>query len=195
MPDKHKPGDQIPPSPELSAIFGAGGAVSKAIKGFEPRGEQAHMAAAVAHAIAERKHLVVEAGTGVGKSLGYLIPAALWAARNGKKIVVATHTKALQSQLVKKDLLVVKAVLEEFGLPLTYFLLMGSSNYLCLSRLGRATSQAAELFDEDGSREAPGVGPRRRERLPPGDTIPGAAARLGGSLPRRGPLPWQEMPI
>ncbi|MDD2806473.1 MAG: helicase C-terminal domain-containing protein [Elusimicrobiales bacterium] len=135
---------------EFADIFGAGGAVSKAIKGFEPRAQQARMAEAVAYAVGEGEHLVVEAGTGVGKSLGYLIPAALWAARNQKKVVVATHTKALQAQLVKKDLLVVKAVLEEQGLPLSYFLLMGSSNYLCLSRLSRAAKQSPELFDDDG---------------------------------------------
>lgn len=139
---------------ELTAIFGAGGAVSRAIKGFEPRAQQARMGAAVAHAVGEGEHLVVEAGTGVGKSLGYLIPAALWAARNQKKVIVATHTKALQAQLVKKDLPVVKAVLDELGLPLSYFLLMGSANYLCLSRLDRAGRQAPELFDEDGMRAA-----------------------------------------
>ncbi|HBA61073.1 MAG TPA: hypothetical protein DCZ92_09695 [Elusimicrobia bacterium] len=143
-----------PANAELEALFGPGGGVSRAIKGFEPRAQQARMSAAVARAISERKHLVVEAGTGVGKSLGYLIPAALWAARNRKKVVVATHTKALQAQLVKKDLPVVKAVLAELGLPLTYFLLMGSGNYLCLSRLARAGKQAPELFDEDGARAA-----------------------------------------
>lgn len=176
MPDKHKPVPAPaaePDAPEFTAVFGAGGAVSRAIKGFEPRGQQARMAAAVARAIAAREHLVVEAGTGVGKSLAYLIPAALWAARGRKKIVVATHTKALQAQLVKKDLPVVKAVLKEQGLPLTYFLLMGSSNYLCLSRLARAGKQA-ELFDEDGARAAleelrawaPGAESGCRQELP-----------------------------
>ena len=142
------------PNAEYADIFGAGGAVSRAIKGFEPRGQQARMAAAVAQAVGEGEHLVVEAGTGVGKSLAYLIPAALWAARGQKKVIVATHTKALQAQLVKKDLPVVKAVLEELGLPLSYFLLMGSGNYLCLSRLDRAGKQEPELFDEEGLRAA-----------------------------------------
>ena len=89
----------------------------------------------------------VEAGTGVGKSLSYLLPAALVAAREKKKIVVATHTKALQEQLVKHDLPVVRAVLEEQGLPLNYFLLMGSANYLCLSRLERSGVHQSDLFD------------------------------------------------
>ncbi len=109
------------------------------------------MAEAVYKAINDRTHLVVEAGTGVGKSLAYLVPSALWAVANKKKIIVATHTKALQAQLVKKDLPVVKAVLEERGLPLSYFLLMGSSNYLCLSRLERSARQGPELFEEEGA--------------------------------------------
>ena len=107
------------------------------------------MAEAIYKVIGDRTHLVVEAGTGVGKSLAYLVPSALWAAANKKKIVVATYTKALQAQLVKKDLPVVKAILEERGLPLSYFLLMGSSNYLCLSRLERSAGQGPELFEEE----------------------------------------------
>ena len=112
------------------------------------------MAAAVYSAISEKRHLVVEAGTGVGKSIAYLLPSALWAARNKKKIVVATHTKALQEQLVKKDLPLVKAMLAEQGLALKYFLLMGSGNYLCLSRLERSGAHQSDLFDspeEQGS--------------------------------------------
>lgn len=105
------------------------------------------MAAAVYAAIAGRRHLVVEAGTGVGKSIAYLLPSALWAVRDKKKVVVATHTKALQEQLVKKDLPVVKAMLAERGLPLKYFLLMGSANYLCLSRLARSGAHQSDLFD------------------------------------------------
>ena len=137
----------------VSAIFASGGAVSQNIKNFEPRPQQAEMAAAVYQAIDERRHLIVEAGTGVGKSLSYLIPAAIWAARNKKKIVVATHTKALQAQLVKTDLPVVKAVLAEQGLPLAYFLLMGSANYLCLSRLERFRKLGPELFEEYGAQK------------------------------------------
>ena len=138
-------------NPELEALFGPDGGVARAIKGFEPRPEQAQMAAAVAKSLGETRHLIVEAGTGVGKSLGYLLPAALWAARNQKKVIVATHTKALQAQLVKKDLPVAQKVLEAMGLSFGFFLLMGSANYLCLTRLGRARKQGPELFDEDGS--------------------------------------------
>lgn len=133
-----------------AAFFGPDGAVARAVKNFEPRKQQERMAAAVYTAIGEKKHLVVEAGTGVGKSISYLLPAALWAARDKKKVVVATHTKALQEQLVKHDLPVVKAMLAEYGLPLRYFLLMGSANYLCLSRLERSGAHQAGLFDGPG---------------------------------------------
>jgi len=135
-------------------FFGPAGAVARAVKNFEPRPEQEKMADAVYKAIGSKKHLVVEAGTGVGKSISYLLPAALWAARDKKKIVVATHTKALQEQLVKHDLPVVKAMLEEYGLPLKYFLLMGSANYLCLSRLERAGAHQSDLFDTDEEQDS-----------------------------------------
>lgn len=172
-------------NPELGAIFDAEGAVSRAIKGFEPRAQQARMAEAVARALEEPRHLVVEAGTGVGKSLAYLIPAAFWAARNKKKVIIATHTKALQAQLVRKDLPVVKAVLAEEGLPLSYFLLMGSSNYLCLARLGRAAGQAPELFDEDGNREAL---EQLKSWAPTAES--GCRAEIPFSIPQRA---WEEV--
>ena len=143
-----------PDSAGPASFFAPGGAIERALKNFEPRRQQGKMATAVYKAIAERRHLLVEAGTGVGKSLAYLLPSALWAAANKKKVVVATHTKALQEQLVKKDLPVVKAMLEERGLPLKYFLLMGSANYLCLARLERSGAHQSDLFDspeEQGS--------------------------------------------
>ncbi len=135
----------------VAAIFAPGGDISRALSAFEPRPQQARMAEAVYQAVNGRSHLIVEAGTGVGKSLAYLLPAALWAARNKKKVVVATHTKALQAQLVKKDLPAVKDILAARGLPLSYFLLMGSSNYLCLSRLERGRRLGPELFESEGA--------------------------------------------
>ena len=144
------PGSLIPPEVLTPAsFFGPGGSVARALKNFETRPEQEQMAAAVYKAIAARSHLVVEAGTGVGKSISYLLPAALLASRDKKKIIVATHTKALQEQLVKHDLPVVKGLLEEHGLPLKYFLLMGSANYLCLLRLERAGTHQSDLFESE----------------------------------------------
>ena len=88
-------------------------------------------------------HLVVEAGTGVGKSLAYLIPAVLHAVRTKCKAVVSTHTIALQEQLVYKDIPLVQKLLPvEFEVAL----LKGRHNFLCGSRLERALSQASDLF-------------------------------------------------
>ncbi|MDD5207988.1 MAG: ATP-dependent DNA helicase [Elusimicrobiales bacterium] len=135
-------------------FFAPGGPVERTVRNFEPRRQQGVMAAGVYKALTENRHLIVEAGTGVGKSIAYLLPSALWAARNKKKVIVATHTKALQEQLVKKDLPVVKAMLAEQGLPLKYFLLMGSANYLCLSRLGRSGAHQSDLFDSDEEQDS-----------------------------------------
>lgn len=145
----HKPQKPSPEAGGLEAFFAPGGAISQGIANFEPRPQQLEMAAAVYGAIQAPHHLIVEAGTGVGKSLSYLLPAALWAVKNGKKVIVATHTKALQAQLVKKDLPLVKAIIEGAGAHLSYYLLMGSSNYLCLSRLNRSKKHAPELFEGD----------------------------------------------
>lgn len=121
------------------SLFAAGGALTGSLKGFEPRPQQIRMAEAVERSLSEGKPLLVEAGTGVGKSLAYLLPAALWAVRENKRVWVSTHTKALQEQLLKKDLPTAQAVLKSAGLDLRYGLLMGAGNYLCLDRLQRAT--------------------------------------------------------
>jgi ATP-dependent DNA helicase DinG len=92
--------------------------------------------------------LVVEAGTGVGKSLAYLIPAALWCVRNAKKILISTHTRALQEQLIHGDLPIVAKVLAEMGLPLKFAMLMGSDNYLCMQRLTRLRINPTHVSEE-----------------------------------------------
>src|ERR1039457_2978817 len=88
---------------DLEAIFSPTGLLSRA-KNFEYRPQQQQMAVAVARALQNREHLAVEAGTGVGKSLSYLIPAILFAVAQKKKAVVSTHTINLQEQLTEKDL-------------------------------------------------------------------------------------------
>ncbi|MDP9441991.1 MAG: ATP-dependent DNA helicase [Actinomycetota bacterium] len=95
--------------------------------GGEPRPGQFRMAEAVRAALAERRHLIVQAGTGTGKSLAYLVPAIL----SGSKCVVATATKALQDQLARKDLPFLQ---EHLGLPFEFAVLKGRSNYLCRQR-------------------------------------------------------------
>ncbi|MEY2566264.1 MAG: ATP-dependent helicase DinG, partial [Actinomycetota bacterium] len=95
--------------------------------GGEARAGQLEMAQAVAKAITERRHLVVQAGTGTGKSLAYLVPAIL----SGQRVMIATATKALQDQLATKDLPFLQAHL---GLPFEFATLKGRANYLCVQR-------------------------------------------------------------
>ena len=83
----------------MKEVFGPGGALERALPEYEPRPEQAALAGAVEHALATGEHLVAEAGTGVGKSLAYLLPAL----ESGQRVVVATATKALQEQLLHQD--------------------------------------------------------------------------------------------
>src|SRR5438093_11232757 len=126
----------------IHAIFSDKGLLSKA-KNFEFRPQQQEMAASVAQALEEERHLVVEAGTGVGKSLAYLAPAILFARAQHKKAIVSTHTINLQEQLIYKDIPILKKILPvEFEAAL----MKGRQNYLCLRRLERALQQANELF-------------------------------------------------
>jgi ATP-dependent DNA helicase DinG len=123
-------------------IFSETGLLARA-KNFEYRQEQQEMAVAVATALSEERHLVVEAGTGVGKSLAYLVPSVLWALEKKKKAVISTYTINLQEQLVYKDIPIVQKVL-----PVEFeaMLWKGRSNYLCPLRLQRAVDNAQALF-------------------------------------------------
>src|SRR5438309_2803906 len=126
----------------IRTIFSENGRLSKA-KNFEFRRQQQEMAAAMARALEEERHLVVEAGTGVGKSLAYLVPATLFALEHHKKAIVSTHTINLQEQLLYKDIPILKKILPvEFEAAL----MKGRQNYLCPRRLERALQQANELF-------------------------------------------------
>ncbi|MBI1177708.1 DEAD/DEAH box helicase [bacterium] len=127
---------------QVESIFSPDGLLSKA-KNFEYRPQQQQMAVAVARALQEREHLIVEAGTGVGKSLAYLIPSILFATSQGKKAVVSTHTINLQEQLVEKDLPMLAAVLP---VKFNFTMLKGRGNYLCSRRLHKAMQQADSLF-------------------------------------------------
>jgi ATP-dependent DNA helicase DinG len=115
-----------------------GGTFARLKPGYESRAGQVQMLRAVTNAFNTATHLVVEAGTGIGKSMAYLVPAAFWAKLNDVPVVISTNTRNLQSQLIEKDLpLVVEAAREEFGEGrLRVALLKGRSNYLCLRRFG-----------------------------------------------------------
>jgi ATP-dependent DNA helicase DinG len=112
----------------ISKCFSADGALAQAIPGFKARQAQLDMATAVRGAIKDKAQLVVEAGTGTGKTFAYLAPALL----AGKKVIVSTGTKALQEQLFHRDLPLVKKALRPM---MKTALLKGRSNYLCLNRL------------------------------------------------------------
>jgi ATP-dependent DNA helicase DinG len=123
-------------------FFSEHGPLSKA-KNFEFRPQQQEMAARVARALEEERHLIVEAGTGVGKSLAYLVPAILFALEQHKKAIVSTHTINLQEQLLHKDIPILKKVLPvEFEAAL----IKGRQNYICPRRLERALQNANDLF-------------------------------------------------
>ncbi|MBM3832564.1 MAG: DEAD/DEAH box helicase [Verrucomicrobia bacterium] len=127
---------------QVEQIFSPSGILSKA-KNFEYRPQQQQMAVAVAKALETGEHLVVEAGTGVGKSLAYLIPAILFAAAKQKKAVVSTHTINLQEQLTEKDLPMLSQILP---VKFKFTMLKGRANYLCTRRLAKAMQQADSLF-------------------------------------------------
>lgn len=121
-------------SESTQELFAPGGALSRALDGFEARPGQVQMAQSIERGILEGMHTIVEAGTGVGKSLAYLIPAV----RSGKKIVLSTGTIALQEQLVKKDIPLVERAL---GHPLRVTLLKGRGHYLCKQKYERMRAE------------------------------------------------------
>ena len=110
------------------------GALPRVMPGHEPRSAQVEMAVEVARALSDGHVAILEAGTGTGKSLAYLVPAALWARANDGKVVVATHTLTLQGQLASSDL----PVLEKARLPVKWATLRGRGNYLCRRKLEEA---------------------------------------------------------
>ncbi len=138
----------------LASLLAPGGTLSAVFAGFEDRPGQRQMLTAVASAFNEGGVTLVEAGTGTGKSLAYLLPAAVWAVRNGERAVVSTGTINLQEQLVGKDLPVVSSLLEE---PISWALVKGRSNYVSIRRALLAARAQESLFDEDRGEELRGL--------------------------------------
>jgi len=144
------PADQRPIDvANVAARLAPEGSVARALPGYEPRDEQLRMASAVADALNNGDRLLVEAGTGTGKTLAYLLPAVLAAVQNEWRVVVSTATTTLQDQLFAKDLPVLRASLGE-GVPVRVCVLKGRSNYLCLRRW-QGLLQAADLEPADRS--------------------------------------------
>src|SRR5688500_806276 len=95
----------MPTETTIESILGPDGAIARRLgESYEARPQQLEMASAVSRAFAERRHLLVEAGTGVGKSFAYLIPAIDFAVKHKKRVVISTHTISLQEQLIEKDI-------------------------------------------------------------------------------------------
>jgi ATP-dependent DNA helicase DinG len=135
-------------------ILGPGGRIAARLPNYEHRDQQLQMADAVDRAIHGPHHLIVEAGTGVGKSFAYLVPVILATGaqpegdsneKSIRRVVVSTHTISLQEQLMHKDLPLLNSVIP---LECTAVLVKGRSNYLCLRRLNNALSRIAGLFHE-----------------------------------------------
>ncbi len=142
-------------------ILGNDGSISRRLSNYEERPEQLQMAAAVADAIKNKHHLVVEAGTGVGKSFGYLVPAILSLAANQesksgsngsstpppkRRIIVSTHTISLQEQLIAKDIPLLNSVIP---LEFSAVLAKGRSNYVSLRRLDQAVARSSAMFESE----------------------------------------------
>ena len=118
---------------------------------YEHRPQQMEMAQAVQQAFAGGHHLLVEAGTGVGKSFAYLLPAIDYAVKNNKRVVISTQTISLQEQLIDKDIPLLQSVYpDEF----TAVLAKGRSNYLCQRRLEQAHKRQSYLFDDQRQLES-----------------------------------------
>jgi ATP-dependent DNA helicase DinG len=141
----------------IASILGADGAIARKLPSYESRPQQLAMAEAVAQAIADGTHLMAEAGTGVGKSFAYLVPALLAAIDDPKcRVVVSTHTISLQEQLIRKDIPFLQSVMPK---PFQAVLVKGRSNYLSRRRLrGAVEKQALTLTDYDASRQLKRVG-------------------------------------
>lgn len=168
-----------PPAPKSARrLLGPDGPLARAFEGYEEREGQLLMADAIERALAEDRALLCEAGTGTGKTLAYLVPAIL----SGKKVVVSTATKALQEQIITKD---IPMIAEHLGLEPRAALGKGLSNYLCLRRYQELRKSAGSLAD-----------PAVRRSLPlletwAGDTETGDVAELVG-LAEGDPI-WREV--
>lgn len=167
-PQNEKPLDAA----QISGILGPGGDIARQMKQYEERPEQLRMAMCVTEAFNRGRLAVIEAGTGTGKSLAYLVPALLWALNNGERVVVSTNTINLQHQLISKDLpLLHRATALDFRAVLV----KGRANYLCLRRAydaghepglfaSREESELQQIIDwasttNDGSRDDLGFQP------------------------------------
>jgi ATP-dependent DNA helicase DinG len=111
----------------LEAVLAPGGSLERALPGYEPRPDQLRMAVAVADALARRRYLVAEAGTGTGKTLAYLLPAV----QSGRRVVISTATRTLQEQIWFRDIPLLR---DRCGVEISAAYLKGRANYYCIAR-------------------------------------------------------------
>ncbi|MBN1956266.1 MAG: DEAD/DEAH box helicase [Anaerolineae bacterium] len=145
LPLEPEPARQSVPIDELAGLLEEGGAFARQFPGYEYRPQQVAMLRAVAAALNHGQHLMVEAPTGVGKSLAYLIPAAYWAAKNQERVVISTNTINLQEQLYRKD---IPDLLHVLPLDFQAAVLKGRSHYICPARLAAMRRVGPASYDE-----------------------------------------------
>ena len=136
--------------PQMLDLMAPRGAVSQKLTGYESRPEQRHMTEAVGTAFNQSKLALIEAGTGTGKSLAYLVPAIFWSVQNKQRVVVSTNTINLQEQLINKDLPFLKS-----ALPTTFkaVLIKGRNNYVCLSKIDSLEKEGSHLMESEEQSE------------------------------------------
>ncbi len=132
-------------SQQIETLFGKGGKLSKRLDAYEFRPQQMEMSLSIAEAFNDSHHLIVEAGTGIGKSLAYLLPSVLWATENGQRVVISTQTINLQDQLLNNDIPLLKEVIDP---PFHASVMKGRNNYLCPRRLETLRRRRPTNVDE-----------------------------------------------
>ncbi|MBO6738464.1 MAG: hypothetical protein JJ916_01265 [Phycisphaerales bacterium] len=138
----------------VESILGDAGPIATLLgEGYEPRDQQIAMSRAVERTLEERTHLLVEAGTGVGKSFAYLVPAMMRAITNRETVVVATNTISLQEQIVKKDIPLLDRALDQYG-HCKSVLVKGRGNYMSIRRLKLASERKNKLLGEPAQRRS-----------------------------------------
>lgn len=142
---------------DVIETLGESGPIAAQLPRYEDRPSQRDMAAYIADGYNEGGVQLLEAGTGVGKSFAYLVPALAWARANGERTVVSTNTINLQEQLVGKDLPLLRRALANGDYSPTFALLKGWRNYLCLSRMHQAVSAQRTLLEQDKLDELVGI--------------------------------------
>ncbi len=131
---------------QAADVLGPDGLIAARLRGYEYRPQQMEMAKAVERAVREKRHLLAEAGTGVGKSFAYLVPVIAQALADGRRALVTTHTISLQEQLISKDVPFLQSVWPE---PFHAVLVKGRNNYLSIRRLQEASQRQNMLFGSD----------------------------------------------